>query len=252
MEAITQAIVNYSTLDVSYIKITNATKDTFLMSIQSRVNKTGPIGATMSEMTVEMAGPAGTFGHLDLPVVKTSSSGADVTITDQLIKITDMAAFRAFVKSLMNDEKLTMKLKNGNGTIKSLGMTSKIFYQKDVHLKGMNGPKTVMVKTEVEGSGFKNEMLTINPSAFEIDMGVVKYEIRNAENVKIAEQKGKTHITRGESTSIMTGTMTGEKLEGDARLVGVGVEEESWHDETIRDLNTSVKLSEEFVGLCGS
>jgi hypothetical protein len=222
------------------------------MSIQSRVNKTGPIGATMSAMTVEMAGPAGTFGNLDLPVVKTSSSGADVTITDQFINITDMAAFRAFVKSLMNDEKLVMKLLNGNGTIKSLGMTSKIKYQKDVHLKGMKGPETVMIKTEVEGSGFKNTMLTINPSAFEIDMGVVKYEIRNEDGAKIAEQRGKTHITRGESTSIMTGNVIGGKVKGQARLVGLGVEEDNWHNETIQDLNTTVKLSDEFVSLCGN
>lgn len=206
----------------------------------------------MSAMTVELAGPAGTFGNLDLPVVKTSSSGADVMITDQLINITDIAAFKAFVKSLMNDENLVMRLLNGKGTIKSLGMTSKIHYQKDVHLKGMKGPETVVVKTETEGSGFKNTMLTINPSVFEIDMGVVKYEIRNENGAKVAEQKGKTYITRGESTSIMTGTVTGEEVKGQARLVGVGVEEDSWHNETIKDLDTSVKLSDEFLRLCAS
>ena len=67
MNAIAQYIVNTSTLDVSSIKIINATKEyiralhrtrmvltyhsSFHMSITSVVNKTGPIAATMSAST---------------------------------------------------------------------------------------------------------------------------------------------------------------------------------------------------------
>jgi len=46
-----------------------------------------------------MCGTAGCFGRLDLPEIKTSSSGTTVKVTDQLIKIVDMEAFKAFNKS---------------------------------------------------------------------------------------------------------------------------------------------------------
>ncbi|KAE9372658.1 hypothetical protein N431DRAFT_375921 [Stipitochalara longipes BDJ] len=250
MNAITQAILNQSILEVSLIKITNATKDSFLMTIESRVTNTGPFSATQSPMTVDMVGPTGIFGRLDLPEVKTKSGGTDILIPDQEIKIVSMTNYKAFVKSLMQDEELVMKLENGKGTIKAMMMTANIVYQKDVKMKGMNGPKTVMVKTEKEGDGFKNTMLTINPSPLEIDMGTVHYEIRNEDGVKIADQSGKTYITRGESTSTMVGKTTGEAPKVQAKLVGVAVDDENWHKETIGYLDTTTTLSEEFVAMC--
>jgi hypothetical protein len=102
-------------------------------------------------MTVDMVGPTGIFGRLVLPEVKTKSGGTDVLIPDQEIKIVSMDNYKAFVKSLMQDEELVMKLENGKGTIKAMMMTANIVYHKDVKMKGMNGPKTVMVKTEKEG-----------------------------------------------------------------------------------------------------
>ncbi|KAF8857279.1 hypothetical protein BDZ45DRAFT_674804 [Acephala macrosclerotiorum] len=252
MNAITQYIVDTSTLDVSNIKITNATKDSFYMSITSVVNKTGPVAATMSAMTVKMVGPSGAFGNLDLPEVKAKSSGTEVVITDQLIQVTDMAAFRAFVKAIMSDESLIMRLEDGETTVKSLGISSKITYNKDVHLKGMCGPKIRMVKTEVLGNGtFRNEMLTENPSALEIDMGIAKYDILNGDGDVIATQEGRTYIKQGQSTTIAEGKVVGGKMKGKPRLKGVGVFEDNWHRETLKDLNAPLELSEEFVTLVG-
>jgi len=67
--------------------------------MESRVANMGPVGATMSPMTVDMCGTAGCFGRLDLPEIKTSSSGTTVKVMDQLIRIVDMEAFKAFNKS---------------------------------------------------------------------------------------------------------------------------------------------------------
>ena len=222
----------------------------FLMTIESRVTNTGPFGATQSSMTVDMVGPTGIFGRLVLPEVKTKSGGTDVLIPDQEIKIVSMDNYKAFVKSLMQDEELVMKLENGKGTIKAMMMTANIVYHKDVKMKGMNGPKTVMVKTEKEGDEFKNTMLTINPSPLEIDMGTVHYDIRNEDGVKIADQSGKTYITRGESTSIMVGKTTGEAPGLQAKLIGVTVDDDNWHKETIGYLDTTTTLTEEFVNMC--
>lgn len=221
------------------------------MAIESRVTNTGPVSATQSSMTVDMVGPTGIFGRLVLPEIKTKSGGTDVIIPDQEIKIVSMTNYKSFVKSLMQDENLIMKLENGKGTIKAMMMTANIVYRKEVKLKGMNGPKTVMKKTETEGDGFKNTMLTINPSPLEIDMGVVHYEIRNEDGMKVADQSGKTYITRGESTSTMVGKTTGEAPKSPAKLVGVDVEDDNWHKETIAYLDTSTSLSNEFIALCG-
>ncbi len=220
------------------------------MTIESRVANTGPFSATQSTMTVDMVGPTGIFGRLVLPEIKTKSGGTDILIPEQEIKIVDMENYKAFVRSLMQDEDLVMKLENGKGTIKAMMMTANIVYRKDVKLKGMHGPKTVMTKTERGGEGFKNTMLTINPSPLEIDMGLVHYEIRNKDGVKIAEQSGKTYITRGESTSTMVGKITGEASESQAKLVGVTVEDENWHKETIKYLDTTTTLTGEFVAMC--
>jgi len=198
-----------------------------------------------------MVGPTGIFGRLVLPEVKTKSGGTDIFIPDQEIKIVSMTNYKAFVKSLMQDEDLILTLENGKGTIKAMMMTANIVYRKEVKMKGMNGPKTEMVKTEKEGDGgFSNTMLTINPSPLEIDMGTVHYEIRNEEGGTIAVQSGKTYITRGESTSVMVGKMMGEPPKGDARVVGVTVDDDNWHKETIGYLDTTTTLSEEFVEMC--
>jgi hypothetical protein len=201
-------------------------------------------------MTVDMVGPTGIFGRLLLPEIKTKSGGTEILIPEQVIKIVDMDNYKAFVKSLMQDENLVLKLENGKGTIKAMMMTAHIVYRKEVKLKGMNGPKTVMMKTEREGEGFKNTMLTINPSPLEIDMGIVHYEIRNEDGAKIAEQSGKTYITRGESTSTMVGKTIGKAPKLQAKLAGVTVEDDNWHKETITYLDTTTALSEEFVAMC--
>ena len=220
------------------------------MTIESRVANTGPFSATQSTMTVDMVGPTGIFGRLVLPEIKTKSGGTDILIPEQEIKIVSMKNYKSFVKSLMQDEELVLKLENGKGTIKAMMMTANIVYRKEVKLKGMNGPKTVMTETEKEGEGFKNTMLTINPSPLEIDMGTVHYEIRSEDGGKIAVQSGKTYITRGESTSVMVGKTMGEAPKLQAKLVGVTVEDDNWHKETITYLDTTTTLSEEFVALC--
>jgi len=43
MDAIVQAILNLSKLEVSLIKIEDATPDSFMMTIESKVTHTGPV-----------------------------------------------------------------------------------------------------------------------------------------------------------------------------------------------------------------
>jgi hypothetical protein len=250
MDTITQAILNYSKLEVDLIRITNATPTAFVMSIESRVTNTGPLGATMSAMTVDLVGPKGVFGHLDLPEVKTSSKGATVSIEDQTIEIVDMEAYMAFVKSIQLDEKLTLRLQNGKGTIKALGLKANIVYNKEVNMLGMNGPRTELVKTEiVPGGGFKNTMKVNNPSPLEIDLGAPTFAYKNATGETLAVQSGSIFINRGETLYTVTGEVKSKGSLDKLSLIGYSVAQDSWISETIKYFNMPISLTPEMRSL---
>lgn len=112
-------------------------------------------------------------------------------------------------------------------------MSAKINYSKDCPLKGMHGPKTTIAKPEMDGDGFKTTLMALNPSPLDIDSGIVKQEIWNADGTVTAQQKGKTYLLRGESTYLVTGKATGEAAGTEATLVATGMEEDNWHNETV-------------------
>ena len=64
--------------------------------MESKTANTGPVAVTMSSMTVDMCGPAGIFGRLDLPEIGTSPMGTTITVTNQKIQIIDMKVFLEF------------------------------------------------------------------------------------------------------------------------------------------------------------
>jgi len=249
MDAIVQAILNLSKLEVSLIKIEDATPDSFMMTIESKVTHTGPVSATQSPLPVDMIGPQGVFGKLNLPEVKTKSSGTFVNISPQLIKIVDHVAYQAFVKSIQLDEKLTLRLDNGEGTIKALGMKSKIVYRKNVELMGMNGPKTELVKTVATDGGFKNTIKIYNPSPLEIDLGENTFEFVDEAGQVIAEQSGRLDIPRGESYHEVVGSVKAKTASGKINLVGKDVEKVSWLKDTIKYFNTPIGLTPEMKNL---
>lgn len=250
MDAIVQAILNFSKLEVEHIRITNPTQNEFNMFITVRVTGTGPVGATMSPMLVDMVGAKGTFGKLQLPEVKTKSSGTVVDVPDQKIEILDMVAFLAFVESIQRDEKVTMMLDNGIGTIKALGLTANITYKKKVDFMGMNGPKTEVIKTEDLGDGkFKNTMRMQNPSPVEIELGTPSFVFKDAAGNVLAEQSGKVHITRGEYTYESTGTV---KAKGDTSKVvlsGVDTDQDSWTKKSVQFFEFPITLTQGLVAM---
>jgi len=250
MDSIVQAILNLSKLEVYHIKITQATPDSFTMFIDSKTTHTGPLPATLAPMTVDMVGPKGIFAQLDLPEVKTNSKGAVVMIPDQNIKITDKTAYLAFVKALMWDDKLTMHLDNGKGTIKALGMKSNIVYKKPVHMLGMNGPQTEILKTEVLADGsFKNTMKIINPSPVEIDMGKVSFAFKNAAGQTLATQSALLHIMRGDTIYEAIGKVVAKGDCSNIQMVGLDEERGTWIKSTLEYFDVPVALTPELTNL---
>jgi hypothetical protein len=201
----------------------------------------------MAPMEVDLTFNGGCVGKLKLPQVKTSSSGAQVNISNQHIKVLDMACFKAFVKSLVTDEKLVLALDNGKCTIKALGMTGHCTYKKEVHLKGMNGPVTKFTNTTDE----LNTMVVTNPSPVEIDHGISTFLIQTGAGERLAELRGPMLIKRGESEVTMDiyredGLVVAPSAITDMKLVGSGTEDGAWTDETIKFIQTPITLTEQF------
>ncbi|CZS99727.1 uncharacterized protein RAG0_08036 [Rhynchosporium agropyri] len=224
------------------------------MSIESRVTNTGATSSSISAMELDLVGPEGAFGRVNLPVIKTNSAGVDVNIASQTIKITDKTAFKAFVTAVLRNEDLVLQLKNGKGTVKAmLGLSAKIDYNKDCALKGMNGPKTSIVKTEVlGGQRYRSTMRVINPSPLELDLGTIKQEIRNLDGSVIAVQQGKMYLLRGESEYVVEGMVVGKAVGKDVKLVATGVEEDNWHNETITAFDEPIVLTNELLNICNN
>jgi len=249
MEAIVQAILNNSKLEVSLIRIQDAEPDSYMMEIESRATNTGPLSAVQSPMTVDMIGPKGIYGKLNLPEVKTKSSGVDVHIPMHKVDIVDQEAYLAFVKAIQLDEKLTIRLDNGVGQIKALFTKSNITYRKNVELLGMHGPKTIIVKTEPTPEGFKNTIKITNPSPLEIDLGQTVFHYVDEAGTVIAEHRGHIKIPRGDSYHEVTGSIKAKGPQGNIRLVGVDVEKESWLKHTIKYFDTPITLTPEMITL---
>ncbi|OIW25864.1 hypothetical protein CONLIGDRAFT_672795 [Coniochaeta ligniaria NRRL 30616] len=245
MDSVVQYILDRSHLEVTLIKINDATEDSFVMSIESRATGTGPVPAKLAPMEVDLVFGGACFGKLKLPEVNTSPSGCDVNIYDQLIRIVDIGAFKAFVKSLMLDEKLTLTLDNGKCSIAAFRfLKGNCIYKKDVHIKGMNGPPIRIVNTTAEA----NTVVVTNPSPLHIDYRVSKFEIQTADGQAVAELKGPVIIQRGEHEVTMAITRkTGVPADGEGlKLVGMGTEDEAWTNDTLKFIQVPISLTDQF------
>ncbi|KIW03377.1 uncharacterized protein PV09_05585 [Verruconis gallopava] len=250
MDAIVQAILNLSRLEVKLIRISDQKPNSFVMELEARVVRTGPISAVLMPMKVDMVGPKGTFGVAQLPEIKTNPSGTDVHVPPQTIDIVNHEAFEAFVKSITLDEQIVLRLDNGKGKIKALFMTANINYVKDVDIPGMNGAKIEIVKTVPQPDGtFKNTIKVINPSPLEIDVPYNTFHFVDETGTVFAEQKGKLYITRGDSYHEVTGTVKAKNPKGEIHLVGVSVDQDSWMKVTITYFDSVVTLPPEMVSL---
>ncbi|OAQ98775.1 hypothetical protein LLEC1_07269 [Akanthomyces lecanii] len=229
MNAITTAVLNKSKVEVSLIRIENATKDSFVMSLMGRTTKIGLVTATISAMTVDLVGPKGIFGRLDLPAHRMGSFGGDLRVFKQPIRILDTVAFKAFVRSILKDEDLVLRLDHGQASVRALGMTAQVVYRKDLHLKGLTSLTSTLIQVKPFGSEYESTFCLYNPSPFEIDLGTVLFQVQDEHGKVIAEQKGSTFLMRGGACySVVTGHIDGKISEGKARFIGLGAEGDSW------------------------
>ncbi|KAI2642243.1 hypothetical protein GGS21DRAFT_296420 [Xylaria nigripes] len=231
-----ETILQCSKLSISLLRISNVTEDSFNVSLEAFITRTGPVQAKISEMTVDLHGPEGQFGTITLPAIATQAYGTDVVITSQTVKIIDKKALQAFIHAIIDGSSVVLSLRNGRTSISAMRIAPcEVTYEKDIRLPGMNGPivnvqsaeviqtpsqlsdsrpasaaipnditsrrsSTTASVASITGLSGRSDVSIVlriaNPSPLEINFGMCFFEIQDHENEILAELKGCLDIHR--------------------------------------------------------
>lgn len=228
------------------------TLSTYIMSTECVVSGTGPISSTIKPMDVDLHFEGRCYGRLTLPEMTTKSGGANVAVVDQLVRITDMTTYQAFVHSVITSDQTDFRMENGLCRIRALMLNFSCIYGMTIPFKGMGGPRMTVVDVQREGQGEDITLLVrfLNPSPIEIDHGMSHFKIMHGfeEEDPVAEMQGDMHIIRGEFTIPFTGKLRRPLPKGATilRISGAGVEGGSWCDETIKNIDVTIDLDPAF------
>ncbi|KAI0865537.1 hypothetical protein F4860DRAFT_313626 [Xylaria cubensis] len=231
--SLVDTIVRSSKLSISLLRISSVTEDSFHVSLEARLTRTGPASATIAPMTLDLCGPAGQFGKVTLPAITTQAFGTDVDVASQLVNIIDTEALKAFIRDIIKNDSVVLSLRNGATSITALNLRpQEVLYEKELELSGMKGPvvkvnaASIVQAPQVAGtSSSANFMSTpfdaslaaasisgtpgsssgnnitivftvANPSPLEISFGTCFFDLQNHEGKLLAELKGRLDIRR--------------------------------------------------------
>ncbi|RSL57656.1 hypothetical protein CEP53_006422 [Fusarium sp. AF-6] len=251
MDTVMQYLLNRASLEVTKIRISDASESSFCLAIESRLVDSGAISSIIGAMDVELSFNGFSLGTVELPEVQTSFWDTRVLVKEQRIDITDMTAFHTFIRSLMLDSDSSFQLDNGRCTVGALGTSSSCEMCLDIPLKCMDGPKMELKKlTRSDDNSIVATFRLDNPSPVEIDHGHCIFELRNTRGETMADLRGNLNIVRGQADYTLHGTTRPGVAPSDmARLVGVGVKGSSWCNETIKEIDVIFGLKPELAEL---
>ncbi|KAI0972992.1 hypothetical protein F4678DRAFT_34568 [Xylaria arbuscula] len=228
--SLVDTLIQNSKLNITLLRISNVTEDSFHVTLEARLTKTGPATAKITPMTVDLCGPSGHFGNVRLPAITTRAFGTDVVVTSQLVSIVDKDALKAFIQAIIKDD-VELALRNGQTTITALGIGPRdVVYQKEILLHGMRGPivgiqaaslitanpslgtppttanpgvarshTATSVSSTLGGENAVSVVLRVsNPSPLEISFGICSFDIQDDQGRLVAELKGRLDIRRNQ------------------------------------------------------
>ncbi|KAH7321146.1 hypothetical protein B0I35DRAFT_208094 [Stachybotrys elegans] len=250
IDGVVHYLLDRARVDVALVKITEPTKDSYVIAIETDVTGTGPIGTRVSPMELDLTYEGKCFAKLRTPELQTHWwGGAKVKVEEQKVQILDMATYRDYVQSVLVSKETGFHLENGVCTIRALGIGIPCTYRLRVPIRGMMGLAGTV--TKVERSRLDQEHIAVtarlqNPSPVEMDHGMSSFEFRNTTGELISLLKGDVKIVRGDFEVKLEG-----KLERSftptpkGKLVGVGVDGDSWCKETIKYISLDVNIPTE-------
>ncbi|KAI0831582.1 hypothetical protein F5Y06DRAFT_200800 [Hypoxylon sp. FL0890] len=261
-QRVVNAILKFSKLEIDYIRISNVTDDSFLVSLEAHTSNTGPAKAMLSPMTIELHSVAGCFGKMTLPEIVAVPSGAPIVVKNQIVQITDKTALQFFVVPAIKRNIAKLSLKNGQTSVSvpALGVAPRsICYERDIRMQGMEGPQVAIKSVTVTGqpstslslSSSTNNLARTNiavtlhvknPSPIEISFGICEFEIQNSDKEVFAELKGHLDIRCDHFNATFQGIVDKRVAlqDGKARLVGRRCVGAGWCDETIKGIDIPI------------
>ncbi|KAE9965212.1 hypothetical protein EG328_008602 [Venturia inaequalis] len=248
MDRLIQAIVNYSKIEVISYDISEATATSFVTSIEGRITGAGPVYGSILAMPVDAIGPAGKFATLAVSDTKMTPSGATISIINQKIEITDMTAFLAFVKAIMQDDTCGLSLFAKSATIKALMIRKTIEFSKPAEVVGWKGLNAGLVS-------FKPGKVVVkidSSSQTSIDLGVANLEMQDKDGRALARLTGQLKVEKGETfheldISFVPGVESGVKAGDVVRLVGVSGVPQTWLQDAIKFFGVDVVVTKECI-----
>lgn len=205
-------------------------------------------------MDVDLLFNGSRFGRMRLPEIHTSVWGTTILILEQTVHISDLEAYKSYVRSTIVEEATSFTLSDGDCRVAALGLKAQCKYEMDVPMKGMAGLSAEVKDLTRQGDEVAVKVEFRNPSPVQIDHRVTLFELRTATGEVVARLQGNLEILRGIFTVQLHGALevpandlvqapvatTSTTL---VRLVGAGVKEASWCDETIRNLDLALSLT---------
>lgn len=225
----------------------------FVTSIEARITGTGPVYGSILAMPVDAIGPAGNFATLAVGETKITPSGATISIVNQKIEITDMTAFLAFIKAIMEEDKCELSLFAKSATIKALMMKRTIEFSKPAEVIGWKGLKAEFVN-------FKPGKVVVkidSSSQTSIDLGVADFQIHDKGGRVLAKLKGQLKVEKGETfheldISPIPGLEVKKEAGDVLRLVGVSGVPQTWLKDANNFFSIDVVFNKEWIDAVNS
>ncbi|KAI5466892.1 hypothetical protein BGZ63DRAFT_10668 [Mariannaea sp. PMI_226] len=252
IDSIRSLLVARSELGVELCMISDATADSFRISIQYYVKSCGVGANAISPATSNMTFNGVSFGKLALPNARASFFGAQIKRHEQRVTITDMVTFQAFMRSLILNDETNFQLESVDCANRETGSACVCGAEINVKLPALGGPRMTLKNISSEdGDRISVTFQVASPSSVKLAFGRCMFEIRNDKGKAVASLEGNLTIIPGRFDFILRGrARPGAKPSLKNRLVGVGVVSEgepSWCQEAVRQIDTVFEMPPSFA-----
>ncbi|KAG8669856.1 hypothetical protein FPOAC2_09197 [Fusarium poae] len=248
VDTFVQHLLDTAKLETTQFKISNATENSFCLSIQGRLVGTGTISSTIDAMEASLSFNGCSFGKVKLPQIQTSYWGVGFTVQEQRVNISNHAIYCNFVRSLIVDKDTCLQLQNSECTIRALRTSPTCSMRLDIPLEALDGPRIALKKVSRSGENVRMIFSSSYSGPVEINHGLCLFELRNGPGEILAGLKGDLNISQSQNELVLHGTANYGVIPSQmVRLIGVGVEEDkiSWLSETVREVDVVLNLEPE-------
>ncbi|KAF5661083.1 ubiquitin ligase (Hul4) [Fusarium heterosporum] len=190
MDTVVQRLLNLAKLETTQFKISNVSKDSFDLTIESRLIGTGIISSTIHATDVNLSFNGYNSGKMMLPQIQTSFWGTKLVVWEQRVYITNHTVCHAFVRSLIVDDNTSLQLESKRCTVGALGTSSTCDLHLDIPLKAM-GRLHVTLKKLLRADKSITTGFNLNYTGpIEIDYGHCLFEFGNGSSETLLEMRG--------------------------------------------------------------